>query len=273
LSIQPVKIDETLNPGQSLTGQILLQNPSDGPVDVTVSVQDFVPNAGADSIQFVGRAPGLSTVRDWISVGVKDSFSMKVGEQMEIPYTIAAPANAEPGGHFGVLLFKATPQGGTTGSLKVGTQVGMIILIAIPGSHLEKGNILDFMAPLFQQYGPVPFSVKFQNTGTVHFEPKGSIIITNMLGQKAAEIPVTGQVVLPTSIKDLSFTWEASGFSIGRYSAVATIKDGDGNVLTSKEVSFWIVPIWYIVGFLIGLIVIYMLLRYIKRHIRLSVVQ
>ena len=271
LSIQPVKIDQTINPGQSLTGQILLQNASDGPVNVAVSLQDFLPNAGADSIAFVGRAPGVTSVRDWITMQVPASFTLAVGEQKEIPYTIAAPANAEPGGHYGVMLFNATPIATTSGALKVGTQVGMIVLIAIPGNHLEKGNIIDFTAPSFLQSGPVPFSMKFQNTGTVHFEPKGSIVVTNMLGQKAAEVPITGQVVLPTSIKDLGFEWDASGFNIGRYKAVATVVDGDGNALTSQEVSFWIVPVWYLIGFIVVLILLYFILRYIRRHVRISV--
>jgi hypothetical protein len=273
LSIQPIKIDETLSVGQSFTGQVLLQNASDGPVNVEVTIDDFVPNAGADSIQFVGRAPGVTTVRDWINIQTKSPFSLKIGEQKEIPYTITAPPNAEPGGHFGVLLFKATPVGTTTGSLKVGTQVGMIVLIAIPGSHLEKGNIVGFTAPQFLQHGPVPFSIDFQNTGTVHFEPKGSIVITNMFGQKAGEVPITGQVVLPTSVRKLSFSWDTNTFSIGRYSAVATLYDGDGNTLTSQTLSFWILPVWYLFGFLLTLVVVYFVIRYLRRHLRISVVK
>lgn len=270
LSIQPLKLDETINPGQSITGQILLQNASDGPVDVSTSIQDFIPNAGADSIQFVGRAPGLTTVRDWITIDIKSPFRLKVGEQKEVPYTIAAPINAEPGGHFGVLLFKATPAASTTGSIRVGTQVGMVVLVSIPGSHLQKGNIVDFSTPLFLQHGPVPFTIAFQNTGTVHFEPKGSIVITNMLGMKAAEVPITGQVVLPTSLRTLRFSWDSGNFAIGRYTAVASMYDGEKNLLTSKTVSFWILPVWYILGFIVTLILIYLLLRYFKKHVRIS---
>lgn len=271
LSIQPVKIDQTINPGDTLDGTILLSNASDGPVDVDVTLQDFVPTAGSDSIQFIGRTEGVTSVIDWIQVGGKPEFSLKVGESVNVPYTITAPANAEPGSHLGVILFKATPSGGQTGSIKVGTQVGTLVLIAIPGNHLEKGNILDFTAPMFMQSGPVPFDIKFQNTGTVHFEPKGSIVITNMLGQKAGEVPITGQVVLPTSIKDLSFMWQTNGFQIGQYKAAATVVDGDGNVLTTQTVSFWILPVWYIVGFLIILLVIYFIIRYIRKHVRISV--
>lgn len=270
LSIQPVKIDEVIKPSDSLQSSILLSNAGDDDVEVSVSLQDFLPNAGADSIKFVGRTTGVTSVIDWIHLKQK-AFTLKVGERVEIPFSIEPPANAEPGGHFGVVLFKSTPAGGTVGSLKVGTQVGMLVLITIPGSHLEKGTILSFTAPAFQQSGPIPFTLQFENTGTVHFEPKGEITISNMFGQLAGKVPVTGQVVLPTSIKDLGFSWEAGPFSIGQYRAVATLYDGEGNTLTSKEVQFWIVPVWYIVGFILTLVVIYFIFRYIKRHVRISI--
>ncbi len=270
LSIQPVKIDQTINPGDVLDGSILLGNASDGPVDVEVSLQDFVPTAGADGIQFIGRTEGVTSVIDWIHVDTKNTFSLKQGEQISLPYTITAPLNAEPGSHLGVILFKATPKNAPSGSIKVGTQVGTLVMVAIPGNHLEKGTILDFMVPMFSQKGPIPFDIKFQNTGTVHFEPKGTIIIRNMFGQKAGEVPVTGQVALPTSVKELKFSWDPGTFALGRYTASATIYDGEGDALTSKEVSFWIVPIWYILGFLVVLVLIYMILRYIKRHVRLT---
>ncbi|HVY72773.1 MAG TPA: hypothetical protein VG984_01825 [Candidatus Paceibacterota bacterium] len=270
LSIQPVKIDQTLNPGDVLDGSILLSNASDGPVNVELSLQDFVPTAGADGIQFIGRTEGVTSVIDWIHVETKPTFSLDVGEQISIPYTITAPQNAEPGSHLGVILFKAAPKNAVAGSLKVGTQVGTLVMIAIPGNHLEKGNILDFTVPLFSQKGPIPFDIKFQNTGTVHFEPKGSIVIRNMFGQKAGEVPITGQVALPTSVKELKFAWNPGAFALGRYTASATIYDGEGDALTSREVSFYVVPVWYIIGFLVVITLIYLLLRYLKRHVRLT---
>jgi hypothetical protein len=270
LAIQPVKLDQTLKPGDHAEGEILLTNSSDTPVDVEPSVEDFIPTAGAESIKFVDRAPGVTSVRDWIKLSTTKPFVLALGEQRTIPYSIDVPIDAEPGGHFGAVFFKATQVGGTTGSLKVGTQVGMLVLIAIPGNHLEKGQILDFTAPAFLQSGPVPFSIQFENTGTVHFEPKGSIVITNMLGQKAAEVPLGGQVVLPTSVKLLRFDWAPVGFLFGRYGATATLYDGEGDALTASTIHFWVIPVWYVVGFLIALVVIYFVLRYLRRHLRIE---
>jgi hypothetical protein len=272
LSIQPVKISETLSPGQTVTGSILLTNASDGPVNVEVNLEDFVPIQGADSIQFVGRTAGVTSVKDWITVGSKQIFKFEVGESKQIPYTIKAPDNAEPGGHFGVVFFKATPANTPTGSLKIGTQVGMLVLVAIPGNHLQKGKILDFNSPGFVQSGPVPFAIKFQNTGTVHYEPKGKIVISNMFGKKVAEVPIDGQVVLPTSIKTLNENWNVSGLFLGRYTAVASIVDGEGEVLTTKSINFWAFPVWYFLAFLVTMIVLFFIFRFIKSRVRISLV-
>ena len=271
LSIQPVKISQTLKPGQEVNGTILLTNASDEDVNVAVKVEDFVPTAGAETLQFVGRAQGVTTVRDWITIRGGQDFLFKKGESRQIEYSIKAPLGAEPGGHFGVAFFKATKASEANSELRIGTQVGMLILVTIPGNHLQKGNILDFTAPKFLQTGPVPFVIKFENTGTVHFEPKGAIKISNMLGKEVGSVPIEGQVVLPTGVKSLNFQWQVGGFLLGKYNAVATIVDGDGNVLTSKLVSFWAVPVWYIISFLLILIVLFFIIKFLKSKVNISI--
>lgn len=271
LSIQPVKISETINPGGTITGEILLKNVSDVPVNVDISTKDFIPVEGADSIQFVGRAPGVTSVRDWISIESLETFQFAVGEERSIRYRITAPLDAEPGGHFGVMLFKATDLE-QEGTLRVGTQVGMLVLVAIPGNHLEKGTILDFQAPDFLQHGPVPFSIKFQNTGTVHFEPRGTIEVRNMFGQKVADVPIEGSVVLPGSVKTLTETWDLTGLLLGRYTATARIVDGEGEELTSKVASFWAFPIWYCIAFFVTIVALFFVFRFVKKRVRISIV-
>lgn len=271
LSIQPVKISETIQPGATISGEILLKNVSDVPVRVEVSTKDFIPVEGADSIQFVSRAPGVTTVADWITIESSSEFQFAIGESRSIRYTITAPPDAEPGGHFGVMLFKATDLV-QEGTLKVGTQVGMLVLIAIPGNQLEKGKIHDFTAPGFIQRGPVTFGIKFQNTGTVHFEPRGVIEVRNLFGQKIADVPIDGTVVLPGSIKTLSETWEVSGLFIGRYTASAIVVDGEGNELTTKELAFWAFPLWYAASFFFLLVVFFFIFRFIKKRVRISLV-
>jgi hypothetical protein len=257
--------------GDSINGKILLSNASDEAVEVDVTTQDFIPLAGAEGLQFVDHAPGLTSVKDWITIAGGKKFTLKKGESKEISYVINAPLNAEPGSHFGVAFFKAVKVSDAVQQLKIGTQVGMLVLVTIPGNHLQKGTILNFSTDSFVQGGPINFKMKFENTGTVHFEPKGTIKISNMLGQEVGSVPINGQVVLPTGIKDLNFTWNVASLLLGRYSALASVVDGEGNVLTSNTVTFYAFPIWYILAFFTTLAVLFFGIKLFKRKFKFSV--
>lgn len=271
LSIQPIKVSETIQPGSSASGSILLTNASDEDIQVEATVQDFIPDAGTDSIKFIGRAPGVTTVRDWITIGGNQTFIFKKGESRSIPYTITAPANAEPGSHFGVAFFKATRLEDAQAGIKVGTQVGMLIFVTVPGDFKQQGSIEHFAAPSFVEGSPVDFTMNFENTGTVHFEPKGTITITNMFGSVVGEVPIEGQVVLPTGVRALKFRWMTSDILMGLYTATATVNDGSGNPMTTATATFWAFPLWYLFWFVLTVAVLFFIFRFIKKRVRVSV--
>ncbi|KKU03962.1 MAG: hypothetical protein UX07_C0049G0005 [Parcubacteria group bacterium GW2011_GWA2_45_30] len=270
LTIQPVKVSHTIEPGNSVSSQITLKNESDGTVKVEATIEDFIPAAGSVNVQFVGRAEGVTTVRDWITLDAPDSFVFEKGQARSIIYTVKAPPDAEPGGHFGVVFFKAT-DAKEQGQLKVGTRVGMLIFITVPGNQLQKGKVLDFSAPIFVQKGPVPFTIKFENTGTVHFEPKGVITITNIFGKEVGVVPVAGQTVLPTGVRDLSAMWDVSGLLLGRYVAEINIVDGEGNELTANKIAFYAFPLWYLLGFIVAVIALFFGVKFLKKNVRISI--
>ena len=270
LTIQPVKISQTINPGDEIQGKIYLANASEDDVIVTLKVEDFIPSAGTSNIQFIGRAPGLTTVRDWVSVDEKTEFVFKKGEDKTIPYTIRVPKDAEPGGHFGVVFFKAVKKSDSEQQLKVGTQVGMLIFVTVPGNHLQKGEVKAFTAPKFLTSGPVPFILTFENQGTVHFEPKGSITIKNIFGKTVASVPIEGQVVLPTGIKDLHVQWLRT-LLFGRYTADVALYDGDGALMSAESLKFWVLPIGYIIGVLVAFILLFLFFRFLSKKLSFSI--
>lgn len=270
ISIQPLKVTHTLKPGEKVSGVIEIKNASDGAVNVETKVEDFVPLSGTYQVQIVQRAPGISTVRDWITLDTPQSFTLAKGATKDVAYTIKAPVNAEPGGHFGVALFKASELSKGGQALKVGTQVGMLILVTIPGSHLEKGAVLDFSGPKFVSKSPIDFTIKFENTGTVHFEPKGTITITNIFGKEIGRVAVGGQTVLPTGVKDLTASVNFEGTLLGRYKAALKMVDGKGNEFASRSVAFYAFPIWYVVAFLATVAVLFFGIRFLKNNIKIS---
>lgn len=270
LTIDPVKVSHTMEPGESVSGNIKVTNRSDGEVKVEVNIKDFVPLKGTVTIQIVQRTEGLTTVADWIILEPGSTFVLQKNETKQVTYTINAPTNAEPGGHFGVALFKANKLV-EEGQLKIGTELGMLIFVTIPGSHLQKGDLLDFSAEKFIQKGPVNFRVDFENTGTVHFEPKGSIKITNIFGKEVANVPISGQVVLPGGVRALSASWQTSGLLLGRYKAEISIKDGEGNVLTAESIAFYAFPVWYLVSFVLSIIALFFIFKFLKKKLNISI--
>lgn len=269
LEIRPIKVSYTLKPEESVTDIITLTNASDQKINVEAKVEDFTPAAGSQYLNFIGRAPGVTSVRDWITLDAPENFTLDKNGSREVKYTIRAPENAEPGSHFGVVFFKAT-EIKASGQLKVGTRVGVLVFVTIPGNHLAKGNILGFSAPMFLQGGPVEFKIKFENTGTVHFEPKGTITIKNMLGKKVGEVPVAGQVVLPTGVKEWTAEWKTAGILLGRYSAELKLFDGEGNELTANTISFYAFPVWYLLSFIAMVIVIFFSIKFLRRKVKIS---
>lgn len=272
LSIQPVKVSHTLRPGEVVSGEISLINTSDTDVVVETKVEDFIPDSGTSGVQFVGRAPGGTTVRDWIFLGGQKFITFKKGESRSVPYTITVPKNAEPGSHFGVAFFKALPAGVSGDQLRVGTQLGMLIFVTVPGNFKQTGVINSF-APVssFYQSGSIEFNIAFQNTGTVHFEPKGTILIKNIFGSEVAKIPVEGQVVLPTGVRNIKALWIPTSLLLGRYTASLVLFDGAGKEISAAPTAVYGFPVFWTLCFVVIFFVFYFGLRFLRKKISFSV--
>ena len=271
LSIQPLKVTHTLKPGESVSGIIQIVNAGDDAANVETSIEDFIPLAGTYNIQFVGRSAGVSTVRDWITLDAPKSFVLVKGATKDVAYTIKAPPDAEPGGHFGAVVFKASELSKNGQQLKVGTRVGMLVLVTVPGSRLEKGKVLDFSGPKFVKKSPIDFVIKFENVGTVHFEPKGAITVINMFGKEIGTVSIGGQVVLPTGVKDLLASVNFEGVLVGRYAARLKIFDGEGDETASESFAFYAFPVWYVVAFLVTVLVLFFGIKFLKRNVKISI--
>jgi uncharacterized repeat protein (TIGR01451 family) len=271
LTVQPVKVLYTINPGQTVTGTITLTNAGSSQALVTPTVQDFVPLANSTNISFVGKAPGVTSVEDWVGLTVPpQGFELNINETRQINFTITAPKDAEPGSHFGVILFRATDASNASQALKVGTQVGVLVLVTIPGNHLEQGKIGSFKTAGFVQKGPISFDLLFENTGTAYFQPQGTVTIKNIFGRVVGTAPVNGQIVLPTGSRDINISWPAN-FLLGPYTASVSVYNSGGDLIGTANARFFALPIWYIVSAIIVLIALYLIFVFLKKKVNFSV--
>jgi hypothetical protein len=254
--------------------------------------QDFIPVVGNEGYQIVHRAPGITTLADWIYFGTpfKDAdltatsgpqvtwatttkFLLQKGDTVQVPYVINTPPLADPGSHFGVMLLNAldaTPEGQKS-QLSVGMRVGVLTFVTIPGSRVEGGHLLDFSVPKLVTKPPVLFNLNFENNGTVYFEPRGKVEIYNILNRKVGETPISGRAILPTGVGKIVAPWVPSGLLFGRYSAKATVISGDARVLATANTSFYALPLRATLIFLAIVVVVFILLHFVRRRLNISI--
>lgn len=271
-TIFPAKLSLEVDKGSEYNGLIKLTNDGDDKTMVLADVQDILPTSGSSGYSYLPKAPGITTLVDWVQISRKP-FELKPRQTKEVPFTIKVPSDASAGSRFAVIFF-ATGFLGGGGQLNVSARTGTVVLLTVPGDFRQTGEVLNFRASKFiYNRKSINFKFDFSNTGTVYFEPKGTIAITNIFGKKLANIEVAGNVVLPTGLRTLEAIWPAPGYLLGIYKAHLAINvTGKGDIAT-KDVVFYALPLYPSLGALGVLIILILLFWYIKKNFQFSIVK
>ncbi len=281
LSVTPPLFQLSINPGDIWQSSVRVVNSNTFPLTVYAEVVNFSAEGEGGLGKFM---PSLqsddakATMAEWIELG-KGPYVILPGASQEVSFFIEIPTDAAPGGHFAAILISTEPPKaeGMPLALITSQTVASLFFVRVEGEIIEKADIRELSVldrPL--ELPEAEFSLRFENKGNVHLQPKGDIVITNMWGKERGVIPVNHAThfgnVLPESIRDFRFSWkgERSLTDIGRYKAVATLAYGeDGIKSTSRIAYFWVIPVkgaFITVGTL--LLFIYALTWMIRRYIR-----
>lgn len=259
LGIDPFLIEINMAAGQSETRTITLTNTTNAPLTFTASINDFVTSGNTGQPLFLDSDeesdPKFSLSR-WITVTRQPQFTIPPQSQTEVAFTITVPADAEPGTHYGGILFGQPLEGAPESGPAVLQKAGAIILVKL-GQSQEKNQISEFFTQRnLYQHGPVEFLVSLHNFGNVHSKPKGDITVRNLWGVQVAQIPVNPDalIVLPESARDFSQSWN-NKLGFGRYTAETVLYYGSPKLELRAQTSFWIIPLKEIIlGVLAALI-------------------
>lgn len=259
LGIDPFLIELNMSVGETQTRSIALTNTTNAPLTFTASINDFVPNGITGQPQFLDsdqESDSRFSLSRWITVTRQPEFTIPPQSQTEVGFTVSVPADAEPGTHYGGVLF-GQPLGEMPNSGPAVLQkAGAIILVKL-GQSQEKVQVSKFFTQkTVYQKGPVEFLVSLHNFGNVHSKPKGDITIRNIFGSHVAQVPVNPDalIILPESGRDFSQNWNTK-LGFGRYTAEAVLYYGSPKLELRTQTSFWIIPLQEILlGMLIVLI-------------------
>ncbi len=258
LGISPLIFELTGNPGDIIENQVKVSNPSSQIISIKMTVEDIAPTGEIGLIVIEPGETETYSIAKWTKTEPEE-FTLNPGEEKWVKFTISVPNNAEPGGHYGTVVAGSNQiVGGTTGTA-IAPRVGVIVLMTVPGAMKEYLTIKDFTAPKYSEYGPVNFSIRFENKGTVHVKPRALITIADFLGKKVTDIHVAEMNVLPDAIRKFQASWNQKWLFGGKYTATLTGFYGASDIpLTPTVITFWVFP-WK-VGVIILIVLIFFIL-------------
>ncbi len=242
LSISPVTFELNAEPGDKLTNQIKIYNPTNSTLTLNIKLEDLT--ATGDEGQVVLSEPvddSSYSIAKWITV-TPSVLTLEAKDEAFITFDINIPNNAEPGGHYGSIV--ASLSGATqevTGS-SVGSDRGALILLKVAGNVEEELLIDTFEAPSFSEYGPIHFDITFENMGNVHVKPQGFVTITNFAGDQITQLEIPRNNVIPGAKRQADVDWEDKNL-IGRYTATLVANYGEGNSeVITDSITFIVFP-------------------------------
>ncbi len=278
LEISPALVEVSADKDNLYTIDIKVTNVTASNLFFEGFVDDFgaKDETGAPSILIEPTAEPLPTsIKSWVSK--IPSFNLAPGQSRTVTASITVPANASPGGHYGVIRFSGHEGSENSGNVAQIASAGTLVLIDVEGDVKESLELASFtpsknnQVGFFFETGPIKFVSRFTNTGTVHVKPIGQIEVKDSFGNPIASLPVNkaGGNVLPGSTRRFDEATLDKTWMFGQYTADITIAYGTTGQAIVKSISFWVIP-WKIVltVLLVLVTLIYILRKLIKRYNR-----
>ncbi|MFA6042152.1 MAG: hypothetical protein WCV85_05795 [Patescibacteria group bacterium] len=297
LTISPPSIEFTAQPGNQADFVVKLYNETDQKQVLYINTTTFTsgPEAGIPVYDFAAPKEDIAT---WVKLDPAPIVLEPQGRQAVL-VTVDVPANAGPGGHYGVVAFSTTPptaEGNAKPQVAVAQGIGTLLFVKVEGDVQESAVITSFSVAkdTFTQL-PIEFTTVYQNTGNIHLKPVGNVTITNTLKKQSALLAFNEPkgATLPKSSRTYKTTWqtgqnedlygngwnrfwtafrnERKNFALGKYTATLSVGTGQATselattvpaagVQSSAAISFWVLPWHVLVVYGVGLLVVLFLL-------------
>ncbi len=243
IGISPVTFELTSNPGDVIVNQLKVYNPSDSTIGIKMEVEDIAPTGEAGHVIVEPAETETYSLASWITTEPSE-FTLKPKEQKFVNFTIRVPANAEPGGHYGTVLAgtKTVTGPGATGAA-IAQRVGALVLLSVSGEIKEELVVKGFSVPSYSEYGPINFTIRFENKGTLHVKPRGFVTITDFRSKKVVDLGFSQRNVLPNAVRKFETSWNKKWIWGGKYTATLNGSYGTANIPFSPAViTFWVFP-------------------------------
>jgi len=281
LRVSPVRTDTTIKPGQTQVVTITVDNVTSGPATLQAVVNDFTANPDESGNPVLLLAPGAyapgHSLKRFISP--ISNFTLAPGQELGVPVTITIPKDAAGGGYYGSVRFApAVINPGAGQNVSLAGSVGTLILVKVPGNIKEQLTIASFdvrnhdnASSFFTSGKDLTVTSRFQNEGNLQESPFGKILLKNRSNKILATYELNNVQplanVLPDSIRKFSIPL-THVTSFGEYKLEGNFGYGSSGQLISAATTFYVIPLWLIIAFIVLVLLIVFLVWGLPRLIK-----
>lgn len=266
-AVTPPSFEINAKPGDVIQNTIKIENLNKAPLTIRARPQSFVAYGEGGQVAISEDETTFSII-SWVELE-KAEQNIKPESFALYNFKLHIPKNAEPGSHYGAIVFSPVKDTSVGGSgANVSQEIGALILIKIPGDVFESAELLSFNPEeQIVKTDEVKLIAQLSNNGNIHVKPYGYIAIYNLLGAKVKTIEVRGRNILPGSKRLFEEKFKFNGF--GFYTSELTLLYAGGGKLLHSKTSFIILNLaktgaLIITGFIILLIIIIFRKRFKK---------
>lgn len=270
----PGKTELSLDPGESATTTLFFTNRTGRTINFKVDVEDFIGSKDPqEGTVFMGEEKSPYTLKDYLNPEIWE-FTLEHGQRIGLPVSIMIPADAEPGGKYGVVFATAVPpeidknQPQTGPVIGIASRVGTLFFIRVKGEAKENGRVKSFSTlgnRLFFEKGPINLRVIYGNGGNVHLNPYGNVEIKNLFGKTVGNIKIEPYFAMPNSERLKELAWNRD-FLFGMYTAKLQLNRGYQDIVEVRDFTFFVLPWKILMVILAGLVFIIWFFVWVFSH-------
>ncbi len=265
IEISPPSQELEVNPGQTTVVTAKVRNKGNITYEMTPRIEDFTASGEEGQVELIDKGPWA--ISSWSDINPK-SFTLDPKAEQEVQVTINVPEQNIGGGKYGAIVFSVQGKS-SANTAAINQEIASLFLLRVSGPVQESLQAVDFTTPSFVEFGPVPLSLRLQNTGNVHVRTTGVISIMNMMGKKVEDIVIPPTNVFPQAKRIITTSFDEQ-FLIGPYQAVAIIYYGTGNQSITTYTPFFAFPVRIVAGIIILILILFIIRKYAQRKRRIS---
>ena len=229
LLINAPKIELALSPGESYSGEIQTENPTDTEAKVKIYLEDwyYAPEGNGEK-KFAPSGSTSLSASPWIHFSPVESTIKPFG-RLTTRYTIQIPPDAK-GGHYAVLFFETSMASLVTEegvNIPVAGRIGALFFIEAKTDVNRNGEIksVSFKSPGGNK--PIEIWTTFHNSGDVEVTLSGKFLIMTAENQAVSRGELTKIYTFPGGTGS-SKTEVIGRFPRGSYQVILTYDLGKG---------------------------------------------